>query len=197
MSDKLLKLKTLAKELFKNNGEWLIVKLEWQEDRRDYEHKIISSFNDLDDKKKSDVLQLVCQSKYSVEQIVYLRLNGEFSDVYRSNINIYAGFALLEDDFCFFKKSESEKPKIKIRPYKEINTDNLVDIAFLFTFNGDFKHADELCFIDLEKKDLEKNDLEKDDLEKSDLEKSDLEKSDLEKSDLEKIKEFIDAAKNL
>ena len=133
---KIEKLKKEAKKLFKNDGEWSIVKLELQEDRRDYEHKFISSFNSLNDDKKSDVLKLVCQDKYSEEQIVYLRLTEDLS----------AGFALMEDDFFFFNKS-----KIKIRPYKEISTDNLAGIAFLFTFNGDFKLSDELCFSDLGK----------------------------------------------
>ena len=139
MSDKpskLEKLKILAKELFKNDGEWSIVKLELKKDRRDYEHKFISAFNDLNKDEKSFALRLVCQDKYSEEQIAYLRLTEDLS----------AGFALTENDFCFGDRFGS-----KIRHYKEINTDNLANVALLFTRNCDWKLVDELYFSDLEK----------------------------------------------
>ena len=42
---KLEKIKELVTNTFPNDGEWSIVKLELQKDRRDYEHKVVASFN--------------------------------------------------------------------------------------------------------------------------------------------------------
>ena len=130
---KMEKIKELVKNIFPNNGEWSIVKLGLQKDRRDYEHKFIASFNSLEDEKKLAVLNLVCQGKYSEEQIAYLRLTEDLS----------AGFALTEDSVCFFHNQ-----KCKNRFYEEIPTDNSADIAFLFSVNGDYKLFDELCYSD-------------------------------------------------
>ena len=132
---KLEKIKELVKNTFPNDGEWSIVKLELQKDRRDYEHKVVASFNSLEDERKSAVLNLVCQGKYFEEQIAYLRLTEDLS----------AGFALTEDSFCFFYKQKCEN-----HFYEKISTDNSADIAFLFSMNGDYRLFDELCYSDWE-----------------------------------------------
>lgn len=95
-------LKALAEKIFQTGGKWPIVKK--VDENRDLLVKV-STFDQLDKTEKSMVLRMVCQGKYTEQQIAYLQVTDDLS----------SGFALTIDSFC-----TGGGIGANIIPYKEI-----------------------------------------------------------------------------
>ncbi len=73
-------LKALAEKIFQTGGKWPIVK----------DGKQVSTFDQLDKTEKSAALRMVCQGKYTEQQLAFMQLTDDLS----------SGFALTVDSFC-------------------------------------------------------------------------------------------------
>lgn len=89
----------------------------------------VLTLEQLDDEKKSVALKKICHGKYSEQEIAYMQVTD----------NLSSGFALTINTLCTGGKIGD-----KIRLYKEINTDNCANIAFLLWRNGDLQYIHEL-----------------------------------------------------
>ena len=88
-------LRALAEKIFQPGGKWPVVK----------NGKQVSTFDQLSNVEKSAALRMICQGKYTEQQIAYLQLTDDFS----------SGFALTVDSFCTGGTVGGN-----IIPYKEI-----------------------------------------------------------------------------
>lgn len=88
-------LKTFAEKIFQTDGKWPIVK----------DDKQVSTFDQLDKPGKSAALRMICQRKYSEQQIAFLQVTEDFA----------SGFALTVDSFC-----TDGGVGANLIPYKEI-----------------------------------------------------------------------------
>lgn len=80
-------LKALAEKIFQTGGKFPVVKVV---DDYTGAKVAISTFDQLDKTEKSMVLRMVCQGKYTEQQIAFLQVTYDFS----------SGFAMTIDSFC-------------------------------------------------------------------------------------------------
>ena len=82
-------LKALAEKIFQNKGKFPVVSLI----EKRYSEKLlvtVSSFDQLNKAEKSMVLRMVCQGKYTEQQIAFMQITEDLS----------SGFAMTIDSFC-------------------------------------------------------------------------------------------------
>lgn len=96
-------LKALAEKIFQTGGKWPIVK----QDSYSNVIKSDSSFDQLSKTEKAMALRMVCQGKYTEQQIAFIQLTDDFS----------SGFALTIDSFC-----TGGGVGTNMIPYKEIKS---------------------------------------------------------------------------
>lgn len=89
-------LKSLVEKIFQTGGMWPVGR-----------GKKISSFDQLSRDEKSAALRMVCQGKYTEQQIAFMQLTDDFS----------SGFALTVDSFC-----TGGGVGANMIPYKEIKS---------------------------------------------------------------------------
>ena len=121
-------LKALAEKIFQTGGKFPIVKTKVSLKRSAKNN--FDSFDQLDKTEKSTVLRMICQGKYTEQQIAFLQVTDDLS----------SGFALTVDSFCTGGGVGNNK-----RSYKDIRIENSSDLVFMLTQNGDYKHMEELC----------------------------------------------------
>ena len=112
-------LKALAEKIFQTGGKWPIVKSKVSL-KRDAGNNI-ASFDELDKMEKAAALRMVCQGKYTEQQIAFMQLTDDLS----------SGFAMTVDSFC-----TGGGVGARIIPYKKIKIASRYKARSYSTVNG-------------------------------------------------------------